>query len=198
MEEEDVDAVYAMLQYLCEADYEVPEDTPTEEILAMGEMQESEFESTEPPITWEEEDTILHIKVYALADRIRHEGLRALTEDKFERSIAQHWTSAMFPKYVKCVYDVAPPGASGDRLRSIVVQLASEHSMQLCEGEELSKMMEEVADFGRDLVKVLSGNFQFKTGRKYKANGAGKGLKIDLTCPSCDVSSPFRFWAITT
>jgi hypothetical protein len=203
MDHDNVDAVYALLQYLYTGSYEdstsktvkvEPTEVPTpyrtkeyslSPVLSRARREPffKELNIATKPRVYCETDLIYHVDVYALADRVQNEHLKKLAEQNLKACIAEHWDSSLFPECIKLVYDITPPGPSGDGFRSVVVNCAREHSKQLLLKSSFSTMMEGVADFGRDLCKVLSG-LPIGDVSAY-ANEEEATDQLFMDCPSC-------------
>jgi hypothetical protein len=175
MKVDDPDAVAALLDFLYLRDYKIPAPAPKHNHWATsseeydGEASSDELSSKNP--------ILFHLKVYALAERILYQPLKALVEKKFEAAAAENWNSPEFPPAIKYVYDVAPPGARGDYIRGIAVNLAAKYARDLFTGDngkQFSEMMEKNAEFGKDLAIKLS-NWSSIT-----ASG-----RRGFSCPTC-------------
>ncbi|RDI78632.1 hypothetical protein Vi05172_g11352 [Venturia inaequalis] len=129
MNHDDPDAIEAVLRFLYTGDYN------TESVIMQS-----------------------HLKIYELADRLDIPALKTLSENKFEVLAKNEWKEATFPPCVKIAYDITPPGPGGERLRSMVVQIASQHLKELFNLDiGFKNMMIEVPGFGGDLAEVLAG-----------------------------------------
>lgn len=144
MDNEDSDAIAAMLTYLY---------TGTYAVTFPGNMREN---SPEAP----GHIMMSHLQVYAVADQLRIVDLKLHVEANFQLAGKHHWKDPSFPATIQFAYSVASPGFEGNNLRRIVVGLAAENAKHLFTDKEstFSKMMESNPDFGRDLSRRLAGN----------------------------------------
>ena len=98
------------------------------------------------------------LEVYSVADMVKHADLKSEAEDKVDMCIAEMpaYKLVQFPAFIRKAYKVAQPGPTGDRLRDMVVQYVAKHAKAALEGNQvMSKLMEEVSAFGRDLALAL-------------------------------------------
>ncbi|QDS69486.1 hypothetical protein FKW77_006690 [Venturia effusa] len=152
MDADDPDAIHAMLRFLYTGDY-------SNENLTMQS----------------------HLKIYELADKVDVSSLKTLCEEKFKGIAGVDWKDATFPACIKLAYDITPPGSSGERLRSIVVEIVSEHVKDLLGLDTgFMIMMKGVPDFAADVVEALSA----------KAAQNGDQSQIPCVCKS-DIGHTF-------
>lgn len=142
MDNEDSEAIAAMLAYLYTGTYEVP---------LPKNMSKS---SPEAP----GHIMMFHLQVYTVADQLRIVDLKLSAEDSLRLAANEHWKEPSFPSTIRFAYSIAPPSSEGEGLRKIVVELAAENAKHLFTEKEstFSKMMESNADFGRDLSRRLA------------------------------------------
>lgn len=128
MDQDDPDAIEAMLKFLYTGDYN------TENLTMQN-----------------------HLEIYELADRVDIPALKTLCEDRFNAMAKQDWKDASFPACVKIAYDITPPGPAGQRLRSMLVKIASQHVKELFQLDaSFKQMLAEVAEFGADMLEFLT------------------------------------------
>ncbi|TID23585.1 BTB POZ domain protein [Venturia nashicola] len=150
MDHDDPDAIGSMLRFLYTGDYD------TENLTMQA-----------------------HLKIYALADKVDITALKTLSEDKFNAIANANWKDATFPACIRTAYEISPPGTEGDRLRSIVVDIAAKHITELARLDNgFRQTMEAVAEFGADLVETISG--------VRKSTFAIKPKGANYRCYNCD------------
>lgn len=148
MDDDDPDAVAAMLSYLYTGRYTMSS--------AAGKTLRDDADiilnKSWPPAM------MFNLQVYELADRLRIHGLQDLAEQKLRTVVEKQWDLPEFAEAVKYAYSIAPPGSTGDELRTIIAEISADHARQLFskEHEAFADMMEEVAEFGKDLSKELA------------------------------------------
>lgn len=193
MDEDDPTVVAAMLEFLYTSDYLVPrhnqhfDEVKTQE---NGEHIASTDQGQHP--------LLFHVDVYALADRIQNANLKRAAEDKFEAAATTAWQDHEFPTAIESVYANTPPGPSGNRLRRISTEIAAKHARVLLDRDQRFRdMMDGVAEFGTDLVDVLSASIdkngtaiecpRSACGFVFRANlDTDRYRHVDqVTCPIC-------------
>jgi hypothetical protein len=186
--EENPHVASAMLRYLYSASYSYP--TNVEHAFTI-------------PIPAE---MLFHLHLYALANTLLVDPLKALAQARFQEVVEQFWNTDVFPETIKRVYEITTPGA-GDQLRSIVVRIAAEHGKELLAmGGHFGMMMGEVAEFGKDVFQVMAGGAKplppLVTERMvtYRCPVCpfeffAKAIeREDITCSSCGVASKESEW----
>lgn len=164
MNHDDPDAIEAMLGFLYTGDYSTKSVT----------MQS-------------------HLKIYELADRLDISALKRLSENKFEVLAMNKWEDATFLPCVKTAYDITPPGPGGERLRSMVINIASQHLKELFNLDiGFKNMMIEVPEFGGDLAEVLAGGTSNVTYGCDRCGGKFEWVFIHepLYCEDCGGAGP--------
>jgi len=182
MDNDDPDAVAAMLEFLYTADYSYDISVALKPP-----------DHTEHAMTW-------HLQVYALADKLQIQDLKSLAQESFEEVVKEHWDHPAFPLAIRSVYAIAPPGLGGTELREIVLKISTAHASELFTAtDSFANMMEQVAEFGKDLSVQLAKQCAAVSQALYKMDdprchicwvGFGKNLKLlqeleYLTCPAC-------------
>jgi len=165
-----------------------------------GLAENSEAQSVSP--------MLFHVQVYALGDRIQNMPLKNLAQEKFEAVASKEWNSSDLPAAVQAIYSVAPPGVNGNGFRETIIRIVVEHSRDLfildC---GLSTMVQKIPDFGKDMVKALSGagihglpkpGLDLEELKCLKCSFTFKAtLDIGfthLTCPLCKQEKGIREW----
>ncbi|TID23354.1 hypothetical protein E2P81_ATG02927 [Venturia nashicola] len=179
MNEDEPDAVAAMLEYLYKDDYTLSYP----------------FSMTKDSPEAKGHEMMFHLHVYALADKLRIPALKETSSNYFGLLVSSYWSDPAFPSVVQFTYSIAPPGQDGDGLRRIVVSTAGIHAKEfLVDTNELFlSMMEGLADFGKDLSQWLAkkgtpnpGGEEFTcTGCSLKFKATLRANLKDLTCPAC-------------
>lgn len=148
MEEDDPDAVAAMLDYLYTQRYTMSS--------AAGQSLGDDFDIILNKI-WPAAMKF-NLQVYELADRFCIPGLKSLAERKFRSVVKAQWDLPEFAEAVKYAYSIAPPGPTGQDLRNIVIEKSADRARSLFRKghEAFADMMEEVAEFGKDLSRELA------------------------------------------
>ncbi|KAE9963535.1 hypothetical protein BLS_009204 [Venturia inaequalis] len=149
MNEDKLDAVAAMLDYLYTQDYAISS--------VAGQSSGRDDFDTVLNKSWPAAMKF-NLQVYELANRFRIPGLKHLAEYNF-RSVAENqWDLPEFTEAVKYAYSIAPPGPTGQDLRNIVIRNSASQARYLFgKGQEaFVDMMEEVAEFGKDLSRELA------------------------------------------
>jgi hypothetical protein len=123
------------------------------------------------------EEMLFHLHLYALANTLLVDPLKALAQARFQDLVEQDWNTDVFPDTIKRVYEITTPETGGDQLRAIVVRIAARHGTELMAKEgRFSMMMGEVAEFGRDVFQVMARVVE---------------KMVAYRCPVC----PFEFFA---
>lgn len=188
MDDDEPDAVAAMLEYLYKEDYAVsyPSNISKDSSEAKG------------------HEIMFHLHVYALADKLRIPILKALATLSFLQVVRSHWSNPSFPAAIQFVYSIAPPGKDGDRLRNIVVSNSGMHAKELFADPTklFASMMENIADFGKDLSQWLAENVAVDIkGENWTCPACSFEFKavvredLDyLTCPTCTTNEAIYKW----
>jgi hypothetical protein len=143
MDEDEPDAIAAMVEFFYQQDYEVSYPR------SMSEASPEAHGHT----------MIFHLQVYALANRLQIQDLKNLAAENFADVIIKHWGDPSFPAAIQFAYSIAPPSTEGDDLRASVVDVATAHAKDLFTngGKEIFlMMMENNAEFGKDLSRSLA------------------------------------------
>ena len=183
MEDDEPDAVAAMLEFLYKGEYD------------------DSYPSTMSKCSPEAPGHIMmfHLHVWALADRIQISKLKDLAENNFYIVIYKHWNDPTFPAAVQFVYSIAPPNQGGKDLKATVLKVSAKQAKELFANPNhlFEDMMDNLAEFGKDLSKWQAGEGEQLTCRScsfsFKAT-----LRDDLnyiTCPACtkrDIANNWR------
>jgi hypothetical protein len=151
---------------------------------------------------------LFHLAVYEVADRIQQADLKALAESKFERTAQGTWLHLHFLDAVRKVYEIAPPGTQGDRLRKIVLKVTAEHTKEIFATVGFADMLREVHDFSADLNAALCGHESLNYNQvnslgmetfKCRVCDSSFTIKIPLglqsmTCPVCKAGISLEEW----
>jgi hypothetical protein len=141
MDNDEPDAIAALLEFLYKLDYEValPSDTAKDSREAQRYAM------------------MLHLQVYAVSDRLQIQELKDLAESRFQRVAESIWSDSVFLEAIDRVYEITPPGSRGDGLRAIVLAISAKHTAKLgfkdCSADN---MTDAVAGFRKDLAIVLA------------------------------------------
>ena len=160
-------------------------DDDHEQMQSHTHMDENQPASTMPAPEPEYDERALppmlfHVNVYALADRVQNKPLKSLAENKFEALAKKEWKSPDFPSAIEAVYSVAPPGITGDSLRTMIVRLVVLHAKELFHLDRgFTSMLQDTPDFAADLARALSG-------AGISSKGAELNVDVEeLCCPGC-------------
>ncbi|RYN15717.1 hypothetical protein AA0119_g13004 [Alternaria tenuissima] len=129
LNDDDVSAVEAMLQFLYSFDYD-----------ASGSA------------TGIASPMVFNVKVYSIADNYEIPALKTIASQKFKESVKTCWNMDDFPPAIAEVYGSTPPNDQG--LRSVIVDVACEHITELLQKQGFCDILEETAGFALDLVQV--------------------------------------------
>jgi hypothetical protein len=83
-------------------------------------------------------EMLLHLAVYAVANLMQHDDLKTAAEDKFTASVVEGYKHSALAEAVKKAYEVSPPGAGSDKLRSIVVSTTDDNAEEIIMDNDLS------------------------------------------------------------
>ena len=182
------------------------EDGYTASPKADSSMPTAEFTFEVPPDR--KHPLLSHLDVYEVADRIQQQDLKTLAERKFE-SIAGHtWMHSQFSEAIKKVYDIAPPGTQGDKIRNIILAVAAQHARDFFKADAFKKVLREVTDFAADLSAALCGHMSLTMAPASSADAEVFTCDIcetnfivrvpeyqsNLSCPVCTGTRTMREW----
>ncbi|KAM3526967.1 hypothetical protein MY4038_006583 [Beauveria bassiana] len=120
--EEDPQALDLMIWQFYHQDYCVPPHEP----ITPPDGEESRDQVTEASKSGDDDCALLvHVKVYALAEKLRVPGLKALALKKFREAADQHWASEVFFVAIQEAYATIPE--SDKQLRSEIADTFYQH-----------------------------------------------------------------------
>ncbi len=100
-----------------------------------------------------EPNLLLHVSIYALADKYGIQGLKTLAAEKFHVQAREHWDNPEFPQAMHEVYESTP---DNDRqLRDIVTE-ALQRNRSLVQKPEVGTVIKEINGLAYDLLRIYS------------------------------------------
>ncbi|KAK7177394.1 hypothetical protein PSPO01_16560 [Paraphaeosphaeria sporulosa] len=107
---------------------------------------------------FEDDSTLLKDpRVYALADMMLLEGLKALCVSKLKEKLKDLWASDSFPDCIREVY--ACTHHSGCDMRSAVLEIATAHAPELSDKEVFTDLLRDGGEFPVEYVTALTERF---------------------------------------
>lgn len=133
---------------------------------------------------------MLHLKVYALADMMLQDDLKAAVTQTFGTLIESEYKSMTFPHAVKTVYEITPPGVRGQDLRATVIKVAVIHAVELFDQDEnFAAMMDSVAEFRKDLAFAMAYTYQLSPNDSAQAEAG----KVSWSCSADPTVCQYRW-----
>jgi hypothetical protein len=102
-------------------------------------------------------ESFKHLRVFALANMLRVEGLKVIACEKLDRQLQQHWISDTFPDCIREVY-LTTNNVDSKSIRNAVVHVVALHKEDLTHKRPFQDLIREVGDFAVDLVLKMAGN----------------------------------------
>lgn len=97
-----------------------------------------------------ESDLVLHVRVFALAEKYGIPHLKTLSLQKFRSTARKHWGSAYMVDALREAYESTIPAVRG--MRDAMVEVLSDYRM-LFDKADIDKLLLEIPHLSRDLVK---------------------------------------------
>ncbi|KAI9791658.1 MAG: hypothetical protein M1835_000209 [Candelina submexicana] len=98
-----------------------------------------------------EPNLLLHVSIYALADKYGIHGLKTLAAEKFRVQAREHWDDPEFPQAMHEVYETTP---DNDRhLRDTVIETL-QRNKSLVQKPEVGTVIKEINGLAYDLLRI--------------------------------------------
>ncbi|KKY13186.1 putative btb poz domain-containing protein [Diplodia seriata] len=182
LEDDDPDAVKAMLQFMYRGSYTITEDDN-----AMTQVA----------------------RAYALGEMYCVPELKEAAAAKFKELSSAHWERADFVNAVRVIYDSVPDTDKGS-IREIVVEVVAKNYSALLAKPEFEAVLDDFSALGKNGLRALSRNIaNAPKEREYKCYCSGRNnpphtvrLTIDhyqvntqTACPDCGTFLDHPVWA---